>query len=221
MRIKYPRTYHLPWSESITDDDKVLASLALFQNQQVVVTEKMDGENTTMYQDYIHARSIDGRSHPSIDWVKGLWSSIRQEIPKGWRLCGENLWAKHSIHYHELPSYFMGFSIWDDSNVCLSWQDTVEWLEGLGLEVVPTLYTGIYDEKVIRSLWKGEGEGYVVRLAQAIPYAEFQYSVGKFVRRNHVQTDQHWMYGQALEKNILKKKEPFSSFPISSDCQVD
>jgi len=38
--------------------------------REVVVTEKMDGENTTMYCDNIHARSIDGRHHPSRDWVK-------------------------------------------------------------------------------------------------------------------------------------------------------
>ena len=54
-RVKYPRTYHLPWSEGRTDDDKVLSDDSQFIGKYVVVTEKMDGENTTIYSDgYLH-----------------------------------------------------------------------------------------------------------------------------------------------------------------------
>ena len=35
--------------------------------KQVIVTEKMDGENTSMYRHRIHARSIDSLPHPSRD----------------------------------------------------------------------------------------------------------------------------------------------------------
>src|SRR5205823_10457529 len=101
--VKYPRTYHLPWSEDVKDDDRVMESLDGLVGQRVIATEKMDGENTTMYAHYIHARSVDGRSHPSRDWVKGFWGSIGADIPAGWRVCGENLYAKHSIHYGDLP----------------------------------------------------------------------------------------------------------------------
>lgn len=50
--VKYPRTYHLPWSPGATDDDRVLTDEELeanFSGRMVVATEKMDGENTTMY----------------------------------------------------------------------------------------------------------------------------------------------------------------------------
>ena len=47
------------------------------------VKEKMDGENTSLYQDGFHARSIDGRHHSSRDWVKGFWAQIAQDIPFG------------------------------------------------------------------------------------------------------------------------------------------
>lgn len=43
-RSKYPRTYHLPWSESRTDDDKTLDENQTnlnFANKIVVVTEKL------------------------------------------------------------------------------------------------------------------------------------------------------------------------------------
>jgi len=206
--VKYSRTYHLPWSESITDDDRVIDSTTIFAGKRVIVTEKMDGENTSMYTNYIHARSIDGRTHPSRDWVKQFWNTISYNIPDGYRVCGENLYAKHSIEYSNLESYFMGFSVWDDKNVCLSWDDTLTWFELLGIVPVKVLYDGIYDEILIRNLYKqmswDESEGYVVRLADQFNYGDFRHSVAKFVRKNHVQTVKHWMYGQPIVKNNLR-----------------
>lgn len=62
---KYPRTLHLPQSLSVTSDDKVHKSLDQFDVKEVVITEKLDGENTTIYCEGTHARSIDGRYHSS------------------------------------------------------------------------------------------------------------------------------------------------------------
>lgn len=206
-RIKYPRTYHLPWSEGISSDDRVVGSLATFEGQRVIVTEKMDGENTSLYRDCIHARSVDGRSHPSRDWVKRFWSGISADIPEGWRICGENLYAKHSIQYNDLPTYFMGFSMWNEWNVCLGWDETLEWFALIGITPVPVLYDGTFDEKAIRRLWDekdwGQQEGYVVRLADPIGYGEFRHKFAKFVRKGHVQTAKHWMYDLKFEHNTL------------------
>lgn len=205
--VKYPRTHHLPWSQGMHDDDRMLQSLDAFQGKRVVVTEKMDGENTTMYSDYIHARSVDGRSHPSRNWVKGFWSRICGDIPEYWRVCGENLYAQHSIPYSDLSTYFMGFSIWNEQNICLPWDETLEWFELLGVTPVKVLYDDIFDEKAIRGLWNESqwdtSEGYVMRVAGAIPYGEFRNLAGKFVRKGHVQTNKHWMHGQRIEPNGL------------------
>jgi hypothetical protein len=194
--VQYPRTLHLPWSESLTADDRMMTSLEAFVGKRVVATEKMDGENTSLYSDHTHARSLDGRGHPSRDWVKRFWSEFATDIPERWRICGENLYAKHSIYYENLPSYFMGFSVWNEHNECLSWDETMEWFKLLGITPVPVIYDGVFDEKVIRRLWRSRDaskcEGYVVRLADAFPFAEFHRSVGKFVRKNHVQTSTHW-----------------------------
>lgn len=205
--MKYSRTYHLPWSEGMNDDDRMMPSVAGLEGQRVIVTEKMDGENTTMYRDYIHARSVDSRHHSSRDWVKQFWSTIAHDIPEGWRVCGENLFAKHSIGYENLPTYFMGFSVWNDRNQCLPWDETLEWFELLGIKPVPVLYDGPFDEKAIRSLWTPPDwetrEGYVVRVADGFAYSEFRHKVGKFVRKDHVRTVKHWMHGQAIERNHL------------------
>jgi hypothetical protein len=209
--VKYNRTYHVPWSQSMNDDDRMMSSLDAFQGQRVIVTEKMDGENTSMYRDHIHTRSIDSRNHPSRNWVKSFWSGISGDIPDGWRICGENLYAKHSIGYTDLSTYFMGFSIWDDRNMCLEWDRTMEWFELFGITPVPVLYDGIYDEKVIKALWKDSQwevmEGYVVRLAASFHYTEFRHKVGKFVRAKHVQTSKHWMYGRPIERNLLASEK--------------
>ena len=50
MRYKYPRTYHLPFSPGFTSDDKVLKDDSYFRGKEIVVTEKMDGENVSIYQ---------------------------------------------------------------------------------------------------------------------------------------------------------------------------
>jgi len=46
-RTKYPRTPHLPWSPGRFQEDVILADSTQFMRKTVVVTEKMDGENTT------------------------------------------------------------------------------------------------------------------------------------------------------------------------------
>jgi hypothetical protein len=199
--IKYPRTYHLPWSPGITKDDRVLIDTSCFDNQEVIVTEKMDGENTTLYSNYLHARSIDIDNHPSKDWIKNFHAKIAFNIPKNWRLCGENLYAQHSIRYFNLKSYFLLFSIWNDKNECLSWDETVEWSKLLDLELVPVLYKGIFDIKLIRLQEKltrfgglnfQNSEGYVIRLANNFNFGQFRKSVAKYVRSNHIQTSHNW-----------------------------
>ena len=208
MKIKYPKTMHLPWSRGYTDDDKILRNTDHFVGREVVITEKMDGENTTMYPDFIHARSLDSKDHSSRHYVKTLHGGIKYLIPEGHRLCGENVYAKHSLYYSALPSYFMLFSVWNEHNNCLSWDETVDWAERLHLSTVPVLYRGVWSEEAAKACYTtqsrcgGEQEGYVVRLASAFAYEDFKRSVAKFVRKNHVQTDEHWL-SKPVEPNLL------------------
>lgn len=214
-RIKYSRTYHLSWSPGMNRDDRKMPDETIFNNKQVVITEKLDGENTTMYLDYLHARSINTDSHPSRHWVKNEWAQKGYNIPEGWRVCGENLYAKHAIHYSKangnaLKSYFYMFSIWDHNNICLSWDETKEWAELLNFELVPVLYEGKWDLDFIKGLnEKMESnpntmEGYVVRIRDEFPYGMFKHYVGKYVRENHVQNNHgHWAR-QKIIPNELK-----------------
>ena len=121
---KFPRTFHFLWSENLQNDDRLLQSLEEFIGKEVVVTLKLDGESTSCYFDHIHSRSPDSKDHLSRHWVKALHASIKNQLPKGFRICGENMYALHSIFYSELTSYFYVYAIFDENNVCLSWQDT-------------------------------------------------------------------------------------------------
>lgn len=205
---KYPRTRHLPWSLGVTSDDKVLQSTDCFLGKEVVVTEKMDGENTTLYHDGLHSRSLDGRGGEDRAWVTQFWASVRKDIPQGWRICGENLWARHSIAYSNLESFFYGFSIWDEKNSALNWNDTEEYFSIIGIRTVPVLYQGPWNEREIQNLSKSmdllNKEGYVVRVADSFAYEEFGTSVAKFVRKGHVQTDKHWRH-MSIQPNSLAK----------------
>lgn len=205
--FKYKRTFHLPWSLGAANDDKILKSLESFEGLEVVCTEKTDGENTSMYSNHIHARSLDSNDHPSRHWVKGLWGQIKNEIPEGWRICGENLYAKHSLFYEDLESYFQVFSIWDENNICLSWDDTLAYCEMLGLVTVPVISRGIFNEAELRKLSESmdltKKEGYVVRNAGSYHYEDFSKNIAKFVRAKHVTSDEHWMF-QPVIPNKLK-----------------
>ncbi len=207
--VKYPRSMHLPWSLGKTKDDKTLKDCHHFEGKIVVVTEKMDGENTTIYKDYIHARSIDGRNHWSRSRVKTLQSRIGHELGS-YRLCGENLQAEHSIAYDSLEDYFYLFSVWSELNICLSWKETQEWATLLELTTVPVLYHGLWDEKLIQGLFSDSKrdtmEGYVVRIEDSFSYMDFSKSLAKFVRADHVNPDSdHWMF-TATKENQLKTK---------------
>jgi hypothetical protein len=199
--VKYPRTHHLPWSNPKTDD-KFLPTTRYLDGEEVVVTVKMDGEQTSMYTDHIHARSLEMLVGEDATWAKTVWGRIRHDIPAGWRLCGENVYAHHSLYYrHILPPYFYVFSVWNEINICQSWQETQDWATLLELESVPVLYRGPWDEGVLRELYQetyhnDPCEGYVVRVARAFDYGEFKHVVAKFVRPDFVPGHaRHWKAG--------------------------
>lgn len=213
MYYKYPRTYHLAWSESLQSDDKLILSMKNFIDKEVIVSIKMDGENASLYNDYYHARSLDSRHHVSRDWIKSFHSTIKHKIPENWRICGENLFAKHAIQYTDLESYFYGFAAYDHNNICLSWDETQLLFEDCGIISVPVVYRGKYNEYKIKSLWKqlleqysNNIEGYVVRIAESFHYDTHSENVAKFVRAKHVQPDaKHWMHSEIIP-NKLKKE---------------
>ena len=108
-----------------------------------------------------------------------------------------------------MESYLYGFSVWNEKNECLPYDEARTWFELLGITECPVIYDGIYDEKLIRGLYNEKTdwetrEGYVIRVADGFHYGEFRHCVAKYVRSRHVQTSKHWMHGRIVEPNKLR-----------------
>ena len=207
--MKYPRTYHLPYSPGATKDDKKLQDdwFKYYIGEEIVITSKLDGENIHMNQKDCYARS-DGAPTRS-PWSRNIWDpndglywKIKQYIGDNETIFGENLYGEHSIHYNKLTDYFHLFAVNDGVN-WYSWDDVKMMADIMNIPHVPELWRGmIYKEEELQKLvekyvheseWYGDiREGVVVRLAKSFPIEDFKYCVCKWVRKDHVNTSIHW-----------------------------
>lgn len=204
---KYGRTFHLPISRGATSDDKIMSSLDGLKVDDLVVTEKMDGENTTIHSGGSYARSPDSRYHPSRDWLKAFAAGISPQLADEERIIGENLYARHAIAYQALPSYFLGFA-WIVGDEVQSWDMTLARFEELRIQPVPTIYRGPYRPGLFDDLAKtldlNKQEGFVARTAGAFAEAAMPECVGKYVRDGHVQTETHWMNAELIPNRLAE-----------------
>lgn len=205
-RFKYGRTPHFPWSPGITNDDRVMKFNDVktsFSGKKIAITIKKDGECTSSYtaDGYSHARSIDSEHDESKSFFKRFWAERFFLTDRVLRVNGENLFAKHSIHYKNLDSFFYSFSIFDENNIRLDWDDFLKTCDKLNILHVPVLKIITADEN---GLWindvkeifddvvsSGE-EGVVVTTLDGFHYDDFSKNIIKAVRKDHVQTDKHW-----------------------------
>ena len=90
-----------------------------------------------------------------------------------------------------------------DNNIWVTWDQVEEYAYLLDLNIVPVLFRGVINtEKELMSLINifmkedslvgGEKEGVVVRTTGVFHNDDFDKNVAKFVRKDHVQTDEHW-----------------------------
>jgi len=208
--VKYPRTYHVPWSPGATSDDKKLPSDWFvadgWKGAEIVITEKLDGENTMFTDLDVYARSHAAPTRSP--WSRNLWDrdgllwKVRDWIAEGERVYGENLYGEHSIHYDKLPAYFFMFAANND-DVWYSWDDVLYFANILKVPTVPALWRGSLDSEddlknIVDKLMSEPSdfgdtkEGVVIRKVEQFPLNEFKTHVCKWVRPNHVQTNEHW-----------------------------
>ncbi len=202
---KYGRTFHLPISPGATSDDKIMSALDGLMVADLVVTEKMDGENTTIHAGGSHARSPDSRYHPSRDWLKAFAAGVSPYLAADERIVGENLYARHSLGYDALPSYFLGFA-WIIGDEVQPWDLTVARFDELGIKAVSTLYRGPYRTGLFEDLAKAldltKQEGFVARFAGAFMESDMPKRMGKYVRQGHVQSETHWMKADLVANGL-------------------
>ena len=201
---KYNRTYHLNWSPGSTSDDKISDDISNLIGSEIVITEKLDGENCGMVSDGVFARSH--ATFTTSNWSREVRQlhdiKVRGNLDEGVYLFGENMEGIHSIEYTNLKSYFYLFGV-RDNNIWIPWEQVEEYAYLLDLETVPVLFKGVVNsEKELKEIVDdlvskpselgGEREGIVVRSAGLFHNDHFKDNVAKWVRKDHVKTDQHW-----------------------------
>lgn len=124
--VKYPRTPHLFGSTGTTDDKHLgeRESAAFVADTSLIVEEKLDGTNVGLHftaggQLVLQCRGhlVTAGMHPQYDRLK-QWAAVKRDVLEGrlrdrYILFGEWLYARHSIHYRQLPHYLFEFDVYD------------------------------------------------------------------------------------------------------------
>lgn len=219
-----PSMKHLPWSQEEARQQKWLTTkeaeeMLDGERGKLVITEKMDGANACITSDKVYARSHSGEPHrDEWDYLKKRHrEELMHQIGDNVAVFGEYLYARHSIKYEDLPSYFLVFGVYYNGVWC-DWSTVKTVADKLGLETVPVIDTVVRDDKntqeIIESVARepeGEShygrvrEGYTVRDQEGFHIDKLTDNMAKCVRENHVQTDElHWRKGNEVETNDLE-----------------
>ena len=214
MAAEYPRTEHLAFSPQVASDDIVRQDSVTdpLLNCDAIVTEKLDGGNCCLFDGKVYARTHGQEAgHDSFTWVKGFYSAFKYSpLLDGVSLFGENLQGVHSIEYDGLSSFFYAFAARKEATgEWLAWDALQKLLDdvceetGVAVPLVPVVRRGVFSSMVeVEALMNREAarpsavgrtrEGFVLRVADAIPGHEFSRKVAKYVRKGHVQTKPDW-----------------------------
>lgn len=163
--VKYPRTPHLFGSLG-TDDDKQLSqrdSLRFLDDPSLIVEEKLDGTNVGIHfaggEMFLQCRGhlITEGMHRQYDLFK-QWAAVKrtvleERLTERYIMYGEWMYARHSIHYRQLPHYFFEFDIYDkQSESFLALDQRLEMLAGAGVHTVPVVHRGKLKKKNLSDL---------------------------------------------------------------------
>lgn len=212
--MKYGRTSHFPFSPGTTSDDRINHDYwsDISKIEQLVHTEKLDGENNCLSRYGVFARSHAAPSQsPWTAWLRQRWELLKNDLGD-LEIFGENLYAVHSIEYRKLENHYYVFGIRQHGQ-WLSWEETKFYAHLLDFPTVPEIRIlstpqdrSAFEVEVL-SIVSQPGamgtmdaftgkpctmEGVVTRDAAGYAVQDFQHRVFKYVRKNHVKTDEHW-----------------------------
>lgn len=153
---KYPRTPYL-WSHaSMSVEDRTLAPEEAQEwfTRPVLVEEKVDGANVTVWQDdrgllQVASRGGAGASDRGRQlgrlraWVAERMLPLTGATAGGQVLYGEWLWVRHGVAYEALPDWFVLLDVWTSETGMAVPGRRREVAEAAGLELPPVRFEGV------------------------------------------------------------------------------
>jgi hypothetical protein len=201
--FRFPHIPHLAWwGESPPRDDKLLSSAethALLAGD-VVVEEKLDGANLGFSLGFDGRLRAQNRGQYLVEpysgqfarlpsWLARHVETLEAVLDPGWMLFGEWCAARHSLHYRDLPDWFLLFDVYERRNT---------FAQDVGLATVPEIFRGRTDLAALRQCMcdipsryrSGHAlEGLVIRRESDVTCLKR----AKLVRPDFVQAiDTHW-----------------------------
>lgn len=203
----------------------------------IMHTEKLDGENTCISQLGVFSRShAVPTTHPWADWLKPIQQRMQADLKsENLEIFGENLYAMHSIAYPELENHFFVFGM-RIGDTWLSWEQVKWYADFFELKTAPVLgvwrpkfYTKESYQKGIEMIVSHQSEfgslhhlgpdaGKICTMEGLVSRNVEEFSVGgngsinkenvfKWVRKGHVQTDEHWTKGWKRAPLVWENKK--------------
>ncbi|CAD0112207.1 unnamed protein product [Aureobasidium uvarum] len=229
---KFPRTRHLLNIGSASRDDLILSSsdAQAFLHPSdpfttIVVEEKVDGANLGISIDSSGAFKVQNRSHyvnskshsqfKKLDkWLDDHYEALNTVLdtansqPGRWILYGEWLFAKHSIHYTNLPDMFLAFDLFDsDTDTFLSRDALSEKIRGTNIRQVNRLEIESLDEQSLLDLVRTHQSSYYEGVIEGV-YLRRQkdgktIDRAKIVRSDFIAGDEHWNRRGVVPNNVM------------------
>lgn len=219
--FRFPQTPHITWlSEGMPRDDKLLspADLEEFLSHELIVEEKIDGANlgfSISPEGKLQAQNrgsfIDlddpyGQWKPIRWWLSTVRYALKDALGPNLMLFGEWCYARHTVNYTRLPSYFVAFDVYDrEAGAFWSVARRNAFAAELGIMVVPERARGQFDLDGLIALLgesvltEGPAEGIYVRQEDG----DWLKQRAKLVRAEFVQAiEEHWSK-RGIEENQL------------------
>lgn len=207
----YPRTPHL-WPPAGGTARLVLgaAEADRWLHEPVVVEEKLDGANVSLWWDggpRVASRGGAGAMDRAGQlgrlraWSAERAGALEVLLADGWALYGEWLWLRHGVPYDRLPDWLVALDLWHCDSGFASLPERDRRCQEAGLVLPPRLFSGVLGcrETLVGLLGPSKAgrcpaEGVVLRAADG---RRCKLIAREFVRR----TDEAWADQQ--EHNAL------------------
>lgn len=185
-------------------------------SQPIETMERMYGEDGLYWRQRVNEKL------PDCLQVFGEWTYAKHSIhygcdcPEPCDDVGPGLSELTGVH--DERAYFQVFGVYDKRmDLWLSWPVTEQIADTLGFPTTPVIYQedamdqATFEKpstarrtliKYARDVIDNGGEGIVVRSKFPFHYGQFGQRLGKYVRENHVTTDEHWSHRDVVVNNL-------------------